>query len=70
MRFRYKRHVMYKAPCGRRLRNVQELHRYLMQINSEMSIDLFDFESTINCLAEFTLQKRYVTNIVSFLFVL
>ncbi|KAJ2941933.1 hypothetical protein O0L34_g10751 [Tuta absoluta] len=59
---RYKGHkeVMYRAPCGRRLRNMAELHRYLTTINSDMGVDLFDFGPNTHCLAEFVLNKCIV----------
>ncbi|XP_026322572.1 uncharacterized protein LOC113232150 [Hyposmocoma kahamanoa] len=59
-RMRGYKEVMYRAPCGRRLRNMQELHRYLRYINSEMGVDLFDFTPSTHCLAEFVLNKCIV----------
>ncbi|KAI5636816.1 SET domain-containing protein [Phthorimaea operculella] len=59
---RYKGHkeVMYRAPCGRRLRNMRELHHYLTIIGSDMGVDLFDFGPNTHCLAEFVLNKCIV----------
>ncbi|KAL0858787.1 hypothetical protein ABMA27_011256 [Loxostege sticticalis] len=59
---RYKGHkeVMYRAPCGRRLRNMRELHRYLRLVQSDMAVDLFDFTPHTHCLAEFVLNKCLV----------
>ncbi|KAM3956255.1 LOW QUALITY PROTEIN: SET domain bifurcated histone lysine methyltransferase eggless [Aphomia sociella] len=59
---RYKGHkeVMYRAPCGRRLRNLAELHRYLSMVQSDMPVDLFDFGPATHCLAEFVLNKCLV----------
>ncbi|XP_063372227.1 uncharacterized protein LOC134660417 [Cydia amplana] len=53
--------VMYRAPCGRRIRNYDELHRYLQAINSDMGVDLFDFNPTTHCLAEFLLNKCLIS---------
>ncbi|XP_039752126.1 histone-lysine N-methyltransferase eggless isoform X1 [Pararge aegeria] len=52
--------VMYVAPCGRRLRNVRELHRYLRSTDCDMPVDLFDFSPTTHCLAEYVLNKCFV----------
>ncbi|KOB73909.1 putative histone-lysine n-methyltransferase [Operophtera brumata] len=46
---------MYRAPCGRRLRNMPELHKYLRILQSDLSVDLFDFTPGTHCLAEFDL---------------
>lgn len=63
-KFKKNKHViLYTAPCGRRLRNMQELHRYLRICKSNMSVDLFDFDFWVNALSEFTLSdkvKRYI----------
>ncbi|XP_026754476.1 uncharacterized protein LOC113514571 [Galleria mellonella] len=59
---RYKGHkeVMYRAPCGRRLRGPRELHAYLSRVGSELPVDLFDFAPNTHCLAEFVLNKCLV----------
>uniref|UniRef100_T1K8E0 SET domain-containing protein n=1 Tax=Tetranychus urticae TaxID=32264 RepID=T1K8E0_TETUR len=36
--------VSYVAPCGRRLRNIEELDKYLSITNCSLSIDYFTFE--------------------------
>lgn len=51
--------VMYRAPCGRRLRNMEELHRYLRLTKSNMAVDLFDFDFWVHCFAEFVLEKGF-----------
>ncbi|XP_046383307.1 histone-lysine N-methyltransferase eggless isoform X2 [Ischnura elegans] len=53
-----KRVVLYTAPCGRRLRNLVELHSYLRVTKSSMPIDLFDFDFWVHCLAEYTVVKQ------------
>ncbi|CAK1546469.1 unnamed protein product [Leptosia nina] len=53
--------VMYRAPCGRRIRNMDELLRYLQTIQSDMGVDLFDFGPSTHCLAEFIIDKFIVS---------
>ncbi|XP_063898827.1 uncharacterized protein Egg isoform X2 [Helicoverpa armigera] len=57
VRFKGHKEVMYRAPCGRRLRNVRELHRYLRAVACDLPVDLFDFHPATHCLAEFVLNK-------------
>ncbi|KAI9552321.1 hypothetical protein GHT06_022686 [Daphnia sinensis] len=45
--------VFYRAPCGRRMRNLAEVHRYLRITGSELGIDLFCFDSLVQCFKEF-----------------
>ena len=51
--------VMYRAPCGRRLRNMEELHRYLRLTRSNKAVDLFDFDFWVHCYAEFVAEKGF-----------
>ncbi|KAL2725053.1 histone-lysine N-methyltransferase eggless-like [Vespula squamosa] len=55
-----KKVILYQAPCGVRLRNMEELHYYLRLTGSPMSVDLFDFDYWVHCLAEFVLDKCFV----------
>ncbi|XP_067135489.1 histone-lysine N-methyltransferase SETDB1-like isoform X3 [Centruroides vittatus] len=48
-----RRIVFYQGPCGRRLRNIVEVHRYLMETKSKLMVDLFCFDSYVNTSAEF-----------------
>lgn len=48
-----KRIVMYRAPCGRRLREIDEIHTYLMLTQSHLSVDLFCFDPAVHCFGEF-----------------
>ncbi|XP_072948698.1 histone-lysine N-methyltransferase eggless [Epargyreus clarus] len=57
VRCRGQKSVAYRAPCGRRVRNVQELHRYLRATACDLPVDLFDFAPHTHCLAEFVLNK-------------
>ena len=45
--------VIYRAPCGRRLRNMDEVHRYLRLTGSQLGVDLFSFDSCVQCFKEF-----------------
>ncbi|XP_044762836.1 histone-lysine N-methyltransferase eggless isoform X2 [Coccinella septempunctata] len=51
---RVRKDIAYKAPCGRLLRNIAEVHYYLSITKSEMTVDLFDFNHMVRCLAEFS----------------
>ncbi|XP_076233694.1 SET domain bifurcated histone lysine methyltransferase eggless [Calliopsis andreniformis] len=55
-----KKVTLYQAPCGVRLRNMEELHQYLRRTGSPMSVDLFDFDYWVHCLAEFVLDKCFI----------
>ena len=37
--------VVYKSPCGQRLKNIKELHRYLLTTGCELGVDLFCFQN-------------------------
>lgn len=50
-----KKSVLYKAPCGRRLRNMSELHRYLRMTNCSLNVENFDYDFMIHCLAEYVI---------------
>uniref|UniRef100_A0A182W7G5 Histone-lysine N-methyltransferase n=1 Tax=Anopheles minimus TaxID=112268 RepID=A0A182W7G5_9DIPT len=51
--------VMYRAPCGRRLRNMQEIHHYLRVTESTLNVEHFDFESEIKALATFKAENFF-----------
>lgn len=48
--------IIYKAPCGRMIRDISEIHYYLRITESEMTVDLFDFNHMVRCLAEFSVE--------------
>jgi hypothetical protein len=53
---KYQRHlkaIFYKAPCGRRLRSIEELDRYLLLTNSILAIDLFSFDADVEISVEY-----------------
>lgn len=46
------------APCGRRLRNINEVHRYLNDTKFyRLNVDNFDFDMTIQVLANYEVEK-------------
>ena len=45
--------ILYRAPCGRRLRNMDEVHRYLRFTGCQLSVDLFCYDAAIRCFSEF-----------------
>jgi len=45
--------VTYMAPCGRVLRSVSEIEKYLMQTNSQMAIDMFALDPDVLVSREF-----------------
>jgi histone-lysine N-methyltransferase SETDB1 len=56
--------VAYRAPCGRRLRNMQELDKYLMLTDSQMAVDHFCYDPVLHVHTEFVPVKvsQYSTN--------
>lgn len=48
-----KRKVLYVAPCGRRLRNMKELHKFLLMTKSNLEIDFFNFDWFLHVMNEF-----------------
>ncbi|XP_038219825.1 histone-lysine N-methyltransferase eggless [Zerene cesonia] len=61
VRWKGNKGVMYRAPCGRRVRNMKELHKYLRTVGSDMGVDLFDFNPNTHCLAEFVINKCLIS---------
>lgn len=54
--------TVYRAPCGKRMRNMFELHRYLRITECQLNVECFDFDPTIHCLAEFVDDPKYIRN--------
>lgn len=48
-----KRVVIYRGPCARRMRNLEEVDKYLMATNSALTIDLFTFDPNLHTHTEF-----------------
>ena len=45
--------VVYTSPCGKRLRNLEEVHAYLRICESNLEIDFFAFDCWLNVMNEF-----------------
>lgn len=65
LRNKTKKSVEYRAPCGRNLRNMAELHRYLRATKCSLNVDNFDFDFMIHCLAEYVIDNAIVQKQVS-----
>lgn len=51
--------IIYRAPCGRRMRNMDEVHRYLRLTESQLGVDLFCFDNFVHCFTEFEPEVVY-----------
>ena len=51
--------IVYRAPCGRRMRNMDEVHRYLRLTENQLGVDLFCFDSFVLCFTEFEPEVVY-----------
>lgn len=49
--------IIYSAPCGRSLRSMHEVERFLDKTNSQLTADLFSFDSTLIINQEFRAEK-------------
>lgn len=58
-RFGGARRILYRAPCARRMRNMDEVHRYLRVTGCQLSVDLFCFDASIHCFTEFEPEVVY-----------
>lgn len=54
--------VVYRAPCGRRVRNMYELHMYLRMTKATLNVENFDFDPMIHCLAEYVIENHIYHN--------
>ncbi|XP_012219332.1 histone-lysine N-methyltransferase eggless [Linepithema humile] len=55
-----KKVIMYQAPCGMSLRNMEELHHYLRLTGSTLSVDLYDFDYWVRPFADFIVEKCFI----------
>lgn len=55
------RQVFYHAPCGRRLRSLEEVHRYLRITGSELEIDFFNFAWYLHVFREYKPTRELCT---------
>lgn len=44
-----KKYVVYRGPCGRRMRDMYEMHMYLRMTNCKLNVDNFTFDPLIHC---------------------
>uniref|UniRef100_A0A182JXT1 Histone-lysine N-methyltransferase eggless n=1 Tax=Anopheles christyi TaxID=43041 RepID=A0A182JXT1_9DIPT len=51
--------VLYRAPCGRRIRDMAELHQYLRVTDSVLNVEHFDFDPDIRALATFKAENVF-----------
>lgn len=51
--------IVYRGPCGRRMRNMGEVHRYLRITGSKLGVDLFCFDSFVHCFTEYEPEVIY-----------
>lgn len=58
MRQKNNKFVIYKAPCGRRLRNMSEIHLYLTVTKSPLNIDNFDLDWNMQVLSSYDVDKN------------
>lgn len=66
-----KKIVCYRAPCGLRLRSMNELHKYLRITGCQLNVDNFDFDFNVHCLAEFHVapgESIVTKNVICFFF--
>ena len=59
--------VTYTAPCGRRIRNMEELHKYLRLTKNALNVENFVFDPECGCLTEYQVQRCIVNKAVSIL---
>ena len=52
--------IQYLAPCGRNLRNMDELDRYLQMTESNMTTDLFCFDAKLHTDEEYAPPKTFI----------
>lgn len=55
-----KKFVLYRAPCGRRVRDMDEMHQYLRMTKCDLNVDNFTFDPLIHCLAEYVIDQHVV----------
>ncbi|XP_053694529.1 histone-lysine N-methyltransferase eggless [Sabethes cyaneus] len=62
-KMKYKKvYVVYRAPCGRRLRNMYELHKYLRMTKATLNVENYDFDPVVHCLAEYVIENHIYHN--------
>ncbi|XP_069131769.1 histone-lysine N-methyltransferase SETDB1-B-like [Argopecten irradians] len=59
MKPNHKRVVMYRAPCARRLRSMEDVFTFLMLCDSHLTIDMFCFDPILHVHTEFVPVKTF-----------
>lgn len=54
------RWILYKAPCGRRLRNMHEIRSYLLLTRCDLNVDHFDFDTQIQVLSQYDVPDKSI----------
>ena len=54
-----KRTVLYRAPCGRRLRSLDEVFNFLRITGCKLEIDCFCFDFWVHCFTEFEPARKF-----------
>ncbi|XP_054737558.1 histone-lysine N-methyltransferase eggless isoform X1 [Anastrepha obliqua] len=60
LRLKNKKIVAYRGPCGKIMRNMEEVRRYLRATNNILNVDNFDFHHETSCLAEYVIESAIV----------
>uniref|UniRef100_A0A0A1XE45 Histone-lysine N-methyltransferase eggless n=1 Tax=Zeugodacus cucurbitae TaxID=28588 RepID=A0A0A1XE45_ZEUCU len=60
MRLKNKKIVSYRGPCGKIMRNMEEVRRYLRATDNALNVDNFDFHHETSCLAEYVIESAIV----------
>lgn len=65
---RMRKTVIYRAPCGRRLRDMHELYKYLVETKCPLNVENFTYDAPVICLAEYVISSGIIHVEVSFFF--
>ncbi|CAD7014873.1 histone-lysine N-methyltransferase eggless [Ceratitis capitata] len=60
LRLKSKKIVAYRGPCGKIMRNMEEVRRYLRATENALNVDNFDFHHETSCLAEYVIESAIV----------
>lgn len=58
VRQKSQRFIVYRAPCGRRLRNMLEIFNYLRMTKSFLNVDNFDLDYNVHVLALYRIEEK------------
>ncbi|XP_011202233.3 histone-lysine N-methyltransferase eggless [Bactrocera dorsalis] len=60
LRLKNKKIVAYRGPCGKIMRNMEEVRCYLRITDNTLNVDNFDFHHETSCLAEYVIESAIV----------